>query len=77
MPVGSSMDLSTFQQFEIERLKRAIDNTTDIETLKAISKQLLQAWQVQRAATNWVIHHQFGAPAGRTPDGLSQTPLLP
>lgn len=73
MLVASSMDFSTFQQFEIEKLNRAIDNTTDIESLKAISRQLLQAWQVQRAATNWVIHHQFGAPAGGTPDGLSQT----
>lgn len=49
------IELSMGQRFEIERLSRAIDNTTDVETLRGLAKQLLQAWQVQRAAANWAI----------------------
>lgn len=49
------------QQFEIERFSRAIDATADPEALKAIAKQLLQAWHTQKAATNWVIGQQLGA----------------
>ena len=55
-----TMDLSIGQQFEIERFSRAIDATADPEALKAIAKQLLQAWQTQKAATNWVIGQQLG-----------------
>lgn len=59
----SAMELSIGQQFEIERLSRAIDATADPEALKTIAKQLLQAWQTQKAATNWVIGQQLGAPS--------------
>ncbi|MFM9089841.1 MAG: hypothetical protein ACKOPT_17270 [Cyanobium sp.] len=58
-----SMELTVGQQFEIERLSRAIDATADPEALKAIAKQLLQAWQTQKAATNWVIGQQLGSPS--------------
>jgi hypothetical protein len=54
------MELSIGQQFEIERFSRAIDATADPEALKAIAKQLLQAWHTQKAATNWVIGQQLG-----------------
>lgn len=53
--MSDPIELSTAQRFEIERLSRAIDNTTDVETLRAAAKQLLQAWHVQRAAANWAI----------------------
>ena len=56
----TTMELSIGQQFEIERFSRAIDATADPEDLKAIAKQLLQAWQTQKAATNWVIGQQLG-----------------
>ncbi|MEB3318998.1 MAG: hypothetical protein VKO39_12785 [Cyanobacteriota bacterium] len=55
-----SMELSISQRFEIERFSRAIDATADPEDLKRIAKQLLQAWQTQKAATNWVIGQQLG-----------------
>ncbi|MFM7547491.1 MAG: hypothetical protein ACKO8I_01185 [Cyanobacteriota bacterium] len=55
-----TLELSVGQQFEIERFSRAIDATADPEALKAIAKQLLQAWQTQRAATTWVIGQQLG-----------------
>jgi hypothetical protein len=50
--------LSTGQQFEQERFCRAIDQTTDLAALRGMCKQLLQAWQCQRAATHWVIRQQ-------------------
>lgn len=61
--IPQSLELSIGQQFEIERFSRAIDATADPEALKAIAKQLLQAWQTQKAATNWVIGQQLGAPS--------------
>ena len=52
MTIGVSLALT--QQFELERLNRAIDATGDPEQLQLIAKQLLQAWQAQKAATEWV-----------------------
>lgn len=49
------MELTTAQRFEIERLSRAIDATTDTQTLQRMCRQLLEAWQVQRAATLWAM----------------------
>lgn len=60
-----SMELSIGQQFELERLSRAIDATANPEDLKAIAKQLLQAWHTQKAATNWMIGQQLGIPQNR------------
>ena len=52
------MELTTGQQFEIERLSRAIDATADTDELRILAKQLLQAWQTQKAATEWLIRQQ-------------------
>jgi hypothetical protein len=51
-------ELTIGQQFEIERFNRAIDATADAEQLRALAKQLLQAWHLQKAATSWVISQQ-------------------
>ena len=51
--------MSITQQFELERMNRAIEATADPQQLKIIAKQLLQAWQSQRAATDWVIRQQM------------------
>ena len=60
MPVMSKgISISMTQQFELERMNRAIDATADPHQLQAIAKQLLQAWQSQRAATDWVIRQQM------------------
>ena len=56
MTVGISLALT--QQFELERLNRAIDATGDPEQLQLIAQQLLQAWQAQKAATEWVNRQQ-------------------
>ena len=55
--------LSLGQQFELERMNRAIEATSDLETLQGIAKQLLQAWHSQKAATQWVMRQQLGAPS--------------
>lgn len=49
------LQLSVAQQFDIERLGRAIDSTTHVPDLQALCKQLLQAWQTQKAACAWVM----------------------
>lgn len=56
------IELTTGQQFEIERLSRAIDSTADPAELRLLAKQLLQAWHTQKAATNWLIRQQVELP---------------
>ena len=50
-----SISLSISQSFEVERMNRAIESTADPAQLQALAKQLLHAWQSQRAATQWVM----------------------
>jgi hypothetical protein len=47
--------LTTTQRFEIERFNRVIDATSNVEELRTIAKQLLEAWQGQKAAAAWVL----------------------
>jgi hypothetical protein len=56
------LTLSMSQNFEIERMNRAIDNERDIEKLRSLTKQLLKAWHCQKAATTWVMSHKLPAP---------------
>jgi hypothetical protein len=69
--MSEPLALSLGQQFELERMSRAIEATADLQTLQGIAKQLLQAWQSQKAATQWVMRQQLGTPAQLTP-GLAQ-----
>jgi len=43
------------QQFEIAKMDRVIDNTSDVEQLRKLAKMLHQAWQMQRSAATWAI----------------------
>lgn len=61
------LSLSLGQQFELERMSRAIDETQDPQTLQNLAKQLLQAWHSQKAATQWVMRQQLGAPGAISP----------
>jgi hypothetical protein len=61
--MSEPLALSLGQQFELERMSRAIEATADTKTLQGIAKQLLQAWHSQKAATQWVMRQQLGAPA--------------
>jgi len=55
-----SINMTVSQRFEVERMNRAIDATADPAQLQTIAKQLLHAWQSQRAATDWVIRQNKG-----------------
>ena len=60
--MSDPLALSLGQQFELERMSRAIEATADPLALQGIAKQLLQAWHSQKAATQWVMRQQLGAP---------------
>ena len=62
------LSLSLGQQFELERMNRAIDSTADLQTLQGLAKQLLMAWHSQKAATQWVMRQQLGGSTGVRPD---------
>lgn len=57
------MELSTSQQFELERMRRTIDATTDPAALRELCRQLLHAWHSQKAATQWVMRQTLGRPS--------------
>ena len=58
--MSNSIELTVGQQFEMERFNRALDATTDPDQLRSLAKQLMQAWQTQKAATNWIVEQQCG-----------------
>jgi len=62
------IELSTEQRFQLEQANRALDATSDPAQLRQLAKQLLQAWQAQKAATNWIIREQ-----GLSPGDASKT----
>lgn len=67
---NDSMELTITQQFEIERMNRVIDNTTDIIALREVTKQIMQAWHLQRAATLWAYRQTLPLPSTVIPDCL-------
>ena len=65
--MNEPLALSLGQQFELERMTRAIDSTADLQALQGIAKQLLQAWHGQKAATQWVMRQQLGGGSQLSP----------
>ncbi|MFM8525588.1 MAG: hypothetical protein ACKOCM_08220 [Cyanobacteriota bacterium] len=63
--------LTLGQQFELERMNRALDATVDLDRLRDMAKQLLQAWHSQKAATMWVMRQQLGASSSLDPEALA------
>lgn len=55
------LTFSISQQFEVERMGRVIDETSDAAVLQSLCKQLLEAWMTQKAATAWVMRQQLFA----------------
>ncbi|QNI54092.1 hypothetical protein SynBIOSE41_01577 [Synechococcus sp. BIOS-E4-1] len=53
--MNGSIQLTTEQQFQIEQFNRALETTQDPEQLRHLARQLMQAWQTQKAATCWVL----------------------
>lgn len=64
--------LTLGQQFELERMNRALDATVDLDRLRDMAKQLLQAWHSQKAATLWVMRQQLGSASSIDTDALAQ-----
>jgi hypothetical protein len=62
LAMSEPLALTLGQKFELERMSRAIDATGDPQALRGLAKQLLQAWHSQKAATQWVMRQQLGAP---------------
>lgn len=60
--MSSGIELSTEQHFQLEQFNRALDATSDPAQLRQLAKQLLEAWQTQKAATNWVIRQEGLSP---------------
>ena len=60
--MSNALCLSLGQQFELERMQRAIDAEADPQVLRGLAKQLLSAWHSQQAATRWVMQQQTGRP---------------
>jgi hypothetical protein len=54
------IQLSVGQQFDQERMSRMLDATDDPRALRAMAKQLLQAFFTARAATDWLISQRKG-----------------
>lgn len=52
------IELSASQQFEIEKINRAIDRETDVDKLKNTLKALTRAWMIQRCATSWIMRQK-------------------
>jgi hypothetical protein len=71
------MELSVAQRFEIERIGRAIDATTDVPTLQGIAKQLLQTWQMQRAATAWAMRQSLPRQQNTPATEAARAPVRP
>lgn len=60
--MSDAIALSLSQRFEIEHMSRAIDAETDVQKLRGLTKQLLQAWYTQQAATTWVMQQHIMRP---------------
>jgi hypothetical protein len=50
------------QQFDIERANRTIETMNDPARLRQLAKDLFHAWQTQKAATIWEMHHPLNKP---------------
>jgi hypothetical protein len=70
------LNLTLGQQFEIERFNRAIDDCNDVEELRGIARQLLQAWQTQKAATVWMMKQNLSSPPRVTSLETGTPPLV-
>ena len=57
--MNGGIQLTTEQHFQIEQFNRALETTQDPEQLRQLARQLMQAWQTQKAATCWALKHHL------------------
>jgi len=62
MAAPLALALTEAQQFEQERLLRAIAVTNDIEALRNMASQFVRGFMVQRAAAPWALMQSFQPP---------------
>lgn len=67
-PALPPMQLSLGQSFQKERFTRELKEARDIERIRAVALQLLEAWYTQKAATEWVMRQSLSRPAIVLPD---------
>jgi hypothetical protein len=60
--IVNPLELTMGQKFELEKMGRVIDSTTDLKVLQGLCKQLLGAWMSQKAATAWVMRGNLPGP---------------
>ena len=65
-----SIHLTLTEQFEMEKMKRVVDNTEDVKALQDLAKQLISAWHNQKAATVWAMRQNLGAPPKVEPSDI-------
>ena len=53
------MELTFTQKFEQEKYLRMIESCEDIEDLRKISTMVLEAYFVQKAATEWAMRQSL------------------
>ena len=53
--MNGSIQLTIEQRFQIEQFNRTLETTTDPDQLRQLARQLMTAWQTQKAATSWVM----------------------
>jgi hypothetical protein len=75
--MSEPLALTLGQKFELERMSRAIDATTDPQVLRGLAKQLLEAWHSQKAATQWVMRQHLGAPPQFSAPASADAPPSP
>lgn len=54
-------ELSMAQQFQVEQYNRLLDKTKDPEVLRKAAKLMLEAYQKQRAASQWLMRQHLDA----------------
>ena len=64
--MNGSIQLTTEQHFQIEQFNRVLETTQDPDQLRQLARQLMQAWQTQKAATCWLLRQ--GPPPFMTGD---------
>ena len=60
--MDNALSLTLGPKVEVERMSRAIDAEADLQVLRGLAKQLLEAWHTQKAATSWVMRQQLSVP---------------
>lgn len=58
-PEYKDLELSLPQQFELDKMRRMIDNCKDPEKLRELTHKLLRAWFVQKSAVAFVMKQKL------------------